>query len=65
MGKPEGKSKLGRSRRRWEENVKMNLKQLGGDGVDWNDPARNRDKRRALVNEVKKFRVIVGNFLTS
>lgn len=65
MRKPEGKSKFGRPGRRWEENVKMNLKQIGGDGVDWNDPAQSRDKRRALVNAVKNFRVNAGNFLTS
>jgi hypothetical protein len=65
VGKPEGKTKLGKSRCRWEENVKMNLKQIGGDGVDWNDPAQNRSNRRVLVNAVKNFRVNEGNFLTS
>jgi len=64
VAKPEGKGKLGRSRRRWEENINMNLKQIGGDGEDWNDPARNRDKRRALVKAVKNLRVNAGNFLT-
>ena len=43
----------------------MNLKQIGGDGVDWNDPAQNRGKRRALVKAVNNFRVNEGNFLTS
>jgi len=59
--KPEGKRQLGRSRCRREENTKMHLKQIGGDGVDWTDTAQNRSKRRALVNAVKNFRVVAGN----
>ena len=56
VGKPEGKRPLGRPRRRWEDNIKMDLQNVGGGG-DWMELARNRDRWRALVNTVMKIRV--------
>ena len=66
VGKPEGKRTLGRPRRRWEDNIKMDLQEVGGGG-DWMELAQDRDRWRALVNTVMKFRVPqnTGNFLTS
>jgi hypothetical protein len=57
LGKPEGKTLLGRQRRRWADNVKMNLREIGWDGVDWIDTAQDRDQWRALVNTVLNLRV--------
>jgi len=56
VGKPEGKRPLGRPRRRWEDNIKMDLREVGGGG-DWMELAQGRDKWRALVNTVMNFRV--------
>ena len=50
VGKPEGKKPLGRTRRRWENNIKINLQKVGG-GEDWMELAQDRDRWRALVNE--------------
>jgi len=44
VGKPEGKRQLGRSRRRWEDNIKMDLQEVGWGGMDWIDLAQNRDR---------------------
>ena len=55
VGKPEGKSSLGRPRRRWEDNIKMALQEVGGGG-DWMELAQDRDRWRALVNKVMNFR---------
>jgi hypothetical protein len=44
--KPEGRRPLGRPRRRWEDNIKMNLREVGWGGVDWNDLAQDRDRWR-------------------
>jgi hypothetical protein len=52
VGKPEGKRPLGRHRSRWEDNNKMDLKELGYGGMNWIDLARGRDQWRALVNTV-------------
>ena len=57
MGKPEGKRPLGRPRRRWEDNVKMDLQEVGCGVVDWLVLAENRDRWRALVNAVMNLRV--------
>jgi hypothetical protein len=48
VGKPEGKRPLGRPRRRWVDNIKMYLKEIGWDGVDWIELAQGRDQWRAL-----------------
>jgi hypothetical protein len=57
-GKPEGKRPLGRPRRSWVDNIKMDLRELGwGGGMDWIDLAQDRDQWRALVNTVMNFRV--------
>jgi len=45
VGKPEGKRPLGRSRRRWEDNIKMDIQEVGFEGVDWVDLAQDRDRR--------------------
>jgi len=55
-GKPEGKRPLGRPRRRWEDNIKMGLREMGGGG-DWMELAQDRDRWRALVNTMMNFRV--------
>ena len=67
VGKPERKRPLGRPRRRWEDNIKMDLQELGFGGMDWNELAQDRDRWRALVNDVMNLRVPqnAGNFLTS
>ena len=48
---------LGRPRRRWEDNIKMDLQEVGGDGGDWMELVQDRDRWRALVNTVMNFRV--------
>jgi hypothetical protein len=55
--KPEGKGPLGRTRRRWAGNIKMDLREIGWGGVDWIDLAQDRDQWRALVNTVMNLRV--------
>ena len=57
VGKREGKRPLGRPRPRWEENIKMDLQEVGCGGMDWIDPAQDRDRWRALVNAVMNLRV--------
>jgi hypothetical protein len=57
MGKPEGKRPLGRSRHRWVDNIKIDLRELGWDGMDWIDLAQDRYQWRALLNTVMNFRV--------
>jgi hypothetical protein len=53
--KPEGKRPLGRPRRRWVDNIKMDLGEIGWDGMDWTDLAQDRDQWMALVNTVMNF----------
>jgi hypothetical protein len=50
VGKPEGKRPLGRKRRRWVDNIKMDLREIGWDGLNWIDMAQDRDQWSALVN---------------
>jgi hypothetical protein len=57
VGKPEGKRPLGRQRRRWVDNIKMDLGEIGWDGRDWIELAQDRDQWRALVNTVMKLGV--------
>jgi hypothetical protein len=54
---PEGKRPLGRPRRRWVDNIKMDLREIAWDGVDWMDMAQDRGQWRALVNTVLNLRV--------
>jgi len=56
VGKPEGKRPLGRTRRRWEDNIKMDLREVGGSG-DWMESAQDRDRWRAIMNTVMNLRV--------
>ena len=57
VGKPEGKRPLGRLRRRWEDNVKVDLQEVGCGLMDWIELAQDRDRCRPLVNAVTNFRV--------
>jgi hypothetical protein len=57
VGKPEGKRPLGRPRRRWEDNIKMDVEEVGGGRGDWMELVQDRDRWRALVRTVKIFRV--------
>jgi hypothetical protein len=67
VGKPKGESPLGRSRRRWDEDIMMDLQQVGNECMDWIELANGRDRWRELVNAVMNLRVPknAGNFLTS
>jgi len=66
VGKPEGQRPFGRPRRRWEDNIKIDLQEVGGCG-DWMEVVQDRERWRALVSTVMNFQVpkIAGNFLTS
>jgi hypothetical protein len=55
--KPEGKRPLGRPRRRWVDNIKIDLGEIGWDGMDWIELAQDRDQWRAPVNTVMNLRV--------
>ena len=57
VGKPERKRPWGRPRRRWEDNIKMDLQEVGYEGVDWIELAQDRDRWRRLVNMVINFQV--------
>jgi hypothetical protein len=57
MGKLEGKRPLGRPRRRWEDNIKMDLQEVGRGCGDWMELSQDRDRWRALVSAVMNFRV--------
>jgi len=66
VGKPEGKRPLGRARRRWEDNIKMDLQEVGCGDMNWIELAQEKDSWRALVNVVMNLRVPKNgrNFLT-
>ena len=57
VGKPEGKRSLGRPRRRWEDNIKIDLQQVGCGSMDWIELAQDRDRWRELVSTVMNLRV--------
>jgi hypothetical protein len=57
VGKPVGRRPLGRPRRRWEDNIKMDLREAEWGGMDWINLAQDRDRWRALVNAVMNIRV--------
>jgi hypothetical protein len=57
VGKPEGKRPLGRPRSRWVDNIIIDLREIGWDGVDWIELAQDKDQWRALVNTVINLRV--------
>jgi hypothetical protein len=57
VGKSEGKRSLGRPSRRWEDNIKMDLQDVGGACGNWMELAEDRDRWRVLVGTVRKFRV--------
>ena len=57
VGKPEGKRPFGRPRLNWDDNIKMDLQEVGCEGMDWNDLAQDRDRWRPLVNAVMERRV--------
>jgi len=56
--RPEGKRSLGGPRRRWEDNIRMDLRDIGWDCVDWKHLAQDRDQRRAVVNTVMNLQVL-------
>jgi hypothetical protein len=55
--KPRGKRPLGRPRHRWEDNIKIDLQEVGCGGMDWIGPAQDRDRWRAIVNAVMNLRI--------
>ena len=57
VGKPEGKIPLGRPRLRWENNIKMDLREVGCGGMDWIELAQDRDSWREFVTAVMNLRV--------
>jgi hypothetical protein len=65
VGKPEGKRRLGRPARKWEDNIRMDVEEIGWQGVDWIDLPQDRDEWRAVVNKVTTFRILqtARNFL--
>jgi hypothetical protein len=67
VGKPEGKRPQGRPRRRWVDNIRIDLREIGWDDMDWIDQAQDRDQWRALVKTIMNLRVPEnsGKFLSS
>jgi hypothetical protein len=57
VGKPEGKRPLGNPRRKWVDNIEMDIREIGWDDVDWIDMAQDRDQWRAVVNMVLNLRL--------
>jgi hypothetical protein len=57
VGKPEGNRPLGRPRRRWVDNIKIDLRERGWNGMEWSDLVQDRDQSKALVNTVMNLRL--------
>jgi len=57
VGKPEGKSPIGRARRRWKYNIKMDLQEVGCGVMDWIELAQDMDRWQTLMNEIMKIQV--------
>jgi len=57
VGKPEGKRQLGRRRRRWEDNIMIDLEKVGFGGMDWIELAQDKDRWRSLVKTIMSLRV--------
>jgi hypothetical protein len=57
VGKPEGKSRFGRPRRRWEDNIRMDVREIGLEAVDWIHLSQDRNRWRAVVNTTMNIRV--------
>ena len=57
VGKPEGKRPLGRPRRRWEDNINMDLQEVGCEGMDWIELAQDRDRWRAFVSAAMNLQI--------
>jgi hypothetical protein len=57
VGKPKGMRPLGRPRRRWEDNIAMDLRRIRWEGVEWIELAQDRDQWRVLVNTVMNLRI--------
>jgi hypothetical protein len=57
VGRPEGRRPLGRPRRRWEDNIKIDLREVGWVGMNWIELAQDRDRWRAVVNAIMNLRV--------
>jgi hypothetical protein len=60
VGKPEGNRLLGRPRRRWEDEIRMDLRETGYGGVEWIKMAQDRERWRAVVNTVMNLRVLTS-----
>jgi hypothetical protein len=58
VGKPEGKRLLGRPRRRWEDGIRMDLREIGWESVEWIYLAQDRDRWRTVVNALMNLRVL-------
>jgi hypothetical protein len=58
VGQPEGKRTVGRPRRRWEDGIRMDLREIGWGGVDWIRLAQDRDRWRAVLSAVMNLRVL-------
>jgi hypothetical protein len=67
VGKPGGKRTLGRPRRRWEDNIKMDIQEVGCGVMDWIELAQDRDSWRVIVNRIMNLQLPqnAGNFLTN
>jgi hypothetical protein len=61
VGNPDGKSPLGRPTRRWVDNIKMDFREIGWDGLDWIDLYQDRNQWRALVNTAMNIWIVAGS----